>query len=105
VLKWRGGTYNGECFDVRDTTADQLYANKPLNQIPRRIKRAVNAIWSWHLWRADKFIMTGYRRGSSNPCAADAGYRLYAKSARQCARAGWSAERILEVYYTARLER
>ena len=28
VLKWRGGKYNGDCFDVKDTTADQLYKAK-----------------------------------------------------------------------------
>lgn len=103
VLHYRGGTYNGECFDVKDTTADQLYANKPLSQIPRRVKRAVNRTWSWRLWRGDKFIMTGYRRGKDVPCAADAGYRLYVRSGRKCANEGWKPVRILEVYYTADL--
>ena len=104
VLHYRGGAFEGQCFDVKDTTADQLYANKPLQQIPRRIKKAVNVTWSWRLWRGDKFIMTGYRRGSDVACAADAGYRLYVRSGRKCAIAGWSAEKILQVYYTATLK-
>ena len=103
VLRWRGGTYNGKCYDVKDTTADQLYANKPLSEIPRGVKNAVNAIWSWRLIRDGKFIMTGYRRGDRVPCASDAGYRLYARSGKRCANKGWSAERILQVYYTANL--
>jgi peptidoglycan hydrolase-like amidase len=103
VLRWRGGTYNGKCYDVKDTTADQLYANKPLDTIPYRVKKAVNATWTWRLWRSDKFIMTGYRRGDDVPCAADAGYRLYVRSGRKCAAKGWSAERILRTYYTATL--
>jgi peptidoglycan hydrolase-like amidase len=105
VLRWRGGTYNGQCYDVKDTTADQLYANKPLENIPDRVKKAVNATWTWRLWRGDKFIGTGYRRGKDVPCAYDAGYKLFVRSARKCAARGWSAERILKVYYTARLEK
>ena len=103
VLHYRGGTYEGQCFDVRDTTADQLFANKPAEQIPARVKRAVNATWTWRLYRGDKFPMTGYRRGKDLACAEDAGYRLYVRSARKCAKQGWSAERILEKYYTATL--
>ncbi len=31
VLHYRGGKFNGKCFDVKDTTADQLYASKSLS--------------------------------------------------------------------------
>jgi len=47
--------------------------------------------------------MTGYRRGADVACAANAGYRLFVISARKCAERGWSAQRILEKYYTATL--
>jgi peptidoglycan hydrolase-like amidase len=103
VLKWRGGTFNGDCFDVKDTTADQLYKAKAASNIPLRVKKAVNYTWGWRLWRGSKFIMTGYRTGQNVACASDAGYKLYARSAAKCARKGWSAGRILEKYYTARL--
>ena len=103
VLHWRGGKYNGECYDVKDTTSDQLYAAKPANQIPARIWDDVNATWSWRLYRENRLPMTGYRRGNDVPCAKDAGYRLYVQSGRKCAKSGWSAERILEKYYTANL--
>jgi hypothetical protein len=105
VLRWRGGKYNGECYDVKDTTADQLYANKPLESIPLRVKKSVNATWSWRLWRGDKFVHSGYRRGQDIACAADAGFKLFVRSSRKCAQRGWSAERILKTYYTARLEK
>jgi peptidoglycan hydrolase-like amidase len=103
VLKWRGGSYSGECYDVKDTTADQLYKAKAASGIPDRVKKAVNSTWSWRLNRDGKFFMTGYRTGQARPCAADAGYRLYAKSATRCAKKGWSAGRILRKYYTASL--
>jgi hypothetical protein len=101
VLHYRGGMYNGKCFDVKDTTADQLYASKPLSQIPTRVKRSVNNTWSWSVHRGSKFPMTGYRRGADVGCADNAGYRLYVRSARKCANKGWSAQRLLSVYYTA----
>jgi peptidoglycan hydrolase-like amidase len=103
VLHYRGGSHDGKCFDVRDSTADQLYAAKPLEQIPARVKEAVNDTWTWHLLRDDKFIMTGYRRGKDRACAEDAGYKLFATSGRKCAKNGWSTERLLRVYYTANL--
>lgn len=101
VLHWRGGKYNGECYDVKDTTSDQLYAAKPANQIPDRIWDDVNATWSWRVYRDNRLPMTGYRQGRDVRCAKDAGYRLYVRSARKCANEGWSAERILERYYSA----
>jgi peptidoglycan hydrolase-like amidase len=103
VLHYRGGMYEGKCFDVRDSTADQLYAAKPLEQIPDRVKKSVNKTWSWRLQRDGKFIMTGYRRGKDRACAEDAGWKLFAISGGKCARKGWSASRILSVYYTAGL--
>ena len=103
VLHYRGGKFNGRCFDVRDTTADQLYSDKPRHQIPHTVWHAVNATWSWHLMREGKFPMTGYRQGPRVGCAENAGYRLYVRSAKQCAKQGWSAERILEKYYSANL--
>jgi peptidoglycan hydrolase-like amidase len=103
VLRYRGGMYEGQCFDVRHSTADQLYAAKPLEQIPERVKTSVDKIWSWRLLREGKFIMTGYRRGKDVPCAEDAGWKLFALSGGECARKGWSTARILRVYYTADL--
>lgn len=104
VLHWRGGMYGGKCFDVRDSTADQLYSGKPINEIPNRVWNAVNATWTWRLYRDGKLPMTGYRRGDDVPCASNGGYRLYVRSARRCAEKGWSAAKILTTYYTARLE-
>jgi hypothetical protein len=106
VLHWRGGSFEGQCFDVKDTTADQLYSAKPLRTIPRGVKRAVENTWSWRLHRDDgSFPMTGYRRGHKRDCAEDAnGYKLWVRSSKKCAKAGWSAQRILETYYKSKLE-
>ncbi len=104
VLHYHGATYNDECYDIRDTTADQIYQSRPLEQIPDKIKRAVNATWDWTMWRGDRFFRTTYRTGHKGvPCAEDAGKRLKARSAKRCAKEGWTAQQILEKYYTATL--
>ena len=104
VLHWRGGTHDGECFDVRDTTRDQLYAAIPPTQITDSVLNAVKTTWTWRMSRDGRFIMTGYRRGEAVPCAQDAGYRLHFLSARRCVvRRGWDTKRLLQVYYTADL--
>ena len=100
VLHYRGGHYNGECFDVRDTTADQLYAEKSIGSLPHDVKQAVDETWLWSVHRDGKLPMTGYRRGAKVGCAENAGYRLYVRSARRCAAQGWSAEEILAKYFT-----
>ena len=100
VLHYRGGTYNGDCYDVKDTTADQLYAEKSVSSLPSGVKKAVNQTWTWSVQRGDKFPMTGYRRGADVACGENAGYHLYVKSARKCANEGWSAEQILAKYYS-----
>jgi peptidoglycan hydrolase-like amidase len=103
VLHYRGGMYNGNCYDVKDTTADQLYAAKSISGLPSAVKNAVDTTWTWSLHRDGKLPMTGYRRGNDVPCGANAGYHLFVRSARKCADQGWSAQRILEKYYTATL--
>ncbi len=98
VLHYRGGKFNGQCYDVKDSTADQLYAHK---HVPRRIRSGVNETWSWRIIRDGQLPMTGYRRGGRHAgCGGNGGYRLYVRSARHCANQGWTAQQILEKYYS-----
>lgn len=96
-------TKSGACYHVRDSTSDQLF--RPSATVSDRMLRAVSSTWGITVWRDGRFISTAYRRGYPGPCAYDVdGRRLYAASARRCAnRRGWSAERILTVYYRANL--
>lgn len=104
ILHYRGGHFNGRCFDVRDTTADQIYRVRPL---ALSTIMAVESTWTWRVVKSGKpFFMTGYRTGRAVGCARDVnGWKLHARSARRCANAGWSAKRILEVYYQAHVRR
>ena len=48
--------------------------------------------------------MTGYRRGDKVRCGKDrTGYKLFARSAIQCARKGYGWQQILRTYYGPRL--
>jgi len=102
VLHYRGGSFNGTCYDVKDSTADQLYSAK--HHVPRRIRNGVAATWTWRVMRDGQLPMTGYRRGGRDAgCGGNGGYRLYVRSARVCAINGWTAQQILETYYSGLL--
>lgn len=98
---YRGGRDRyGRCFDVVNTTNDQLW--KPWVWGTKKQQRAVNAVWGLSLWKWNtRFFLTGYRAGSTSRCAADAnGWKLYAMSAKACAKMGWSGKRILKRYFS-----
>jgi hypothetical protein len=92
--------HNGHCYDIKDSTADQLYKTDvtiTTNQV-----NAVDSMWSAHLEQNSLFL-SQYALGYRTLCASDAGRRLYERSARDCVRRGWSAERILQRYYNANI--
>ena len=88
---------NGQCYDVRDDTNDQLY--KHYARPDARQKKAVDKTWGLSLRKNGSFFLTGYRAGARARCAADAnGWKLYASSVDACAENGWSYMRILKTY-------
>jgi hypothetical protein len=99
---WRRSYINeaGQCYDVKGTTADQLYAPERVGEVDPRMWRAIDATWGLSVRKSDRFFLTGYRTGEPVPCASDAnGYRLFAKSAINCGRNGWTREQIQLAYY------
>jgi hypothetical protein len=94
----------GECYDVVDSTRDQIYQPHKARVRPIH-RRAVAATWATTLIKRGKFFMTGYRRGYKRRCGRDAtGYKLFARSATRCARGGHDWLSILRIYYGPRLE-
>ena len=89
----------GQCFDVRDSTIDQLYKPEKVS-VGEKIWRVVDATWGLSVRKSGRFFLTGYRAGTSSVCASDAnGWKLFAKSVIDCANKGWSRERIQKTYY------
>jgi hypothetical protein len=97
-------TRDGVCYDVKNTTADQLYMPYKVN-VDDRIRASVNATWGLSLRKGGRFFMTGYRTGSTYKCGADVDGRLvYARSVIGCARRGKSRAEIQRLYYGRRLD-
>ncbi|MFI5253845.1 MAG: FG-GAP-like repeat-containing protein [Candidatus Limnocylindrales bacterium] len=110
TMHYRGGTSaGGACYDVKDTTADQIYRPETRSAAASH-KDAVAATWPMSIRRtksgvAGTFILTGYRSGSSTACGADAdGFLLYGKSLYDCGKKGKTLEEIERIYYGSTLQ-
>ena len=90
------------CFDVNDDTRDQIYRHHKTP--PLYVWQAVEQTWHWRMVRDGRLFQSGYRTGRKGPCGFDIDrYHLFARSAARCARLGWTAQRLLSVYYSARV--
>ena len=99
VLQGPRHTKDGRCFDVRDGIQDQLYKPKKSRVRPDHYD-AVDATWHITLIKSERFFMTGYRRGDKGRCGRDAtGWKLFARTATQCAYKGKDFLQILRIYY------
>jgi hypothetical protein len=89
---------HGKCYDVTDSTRDQLYKPEKTH-VTRRTWRSVDYTWSISLRKNGNFFMTGYRYGADVRCGADAdGRLLYERSVVDCAHRGKSTYAILNRY-------
>ncbi|HUP82873.1 MAG TPA: VCBS repeat-containing protein [Candidatus Limnocylindria bacterium] len=128
AMHWRGGNvtkYNEdgtvasvECFDVKDTTADQIYKPIrlvngewiPANTPSENNLQAMRETWpnSLRKWVPDKqksrFFLSGYRSGNGNPCGTDSdGFKVFQKSLADCNLKGLNYEETQRRYYEPRL--
>ena len=100
VLHWRGGTNaKGECFDIRDDTADQVY--DPSKPTWTTAAAAVDATWSMRVLKDGRIFPTYYNAGSAGEaCGANAnGWRMYQWGTQACGLAGKTATQIVLTYY------
>ena len=99
TIHWRGGSASGGCYDVNDSTSDQLYQPET-RTVQASIRTAVEATWASSATKNGSLLLMGYRAGASVACGADSdGYHLYQHSVRACAQAGLTMEQILHVYF------
>lgn len=85
TIHWRGGRdAAGRCYDVVDTTRDQLY--NPSRTVPASHKAAVAATWNVSLRKGSRFFLTGYRSGTGYCTANIDGWKLYQRDASDCVR-------------------
>lgn len=130
VSRWRGGQVTHtttdpetglssttvECYNVKDTTADQLYKPEqwdptleawvPKNEPSGQNLAAMRDTWHFTLrkWVArtnqSAMFLSGYRSGSSVPCGSDSvGTQVRQASLRDCIRKGLTLEESLRKYF------
>lgn len=131
AMWWGGGrvTYTDptfgtvtSCWDVKDTTADQIYKDvkpDPLNPgqwIPANVPTSANLKAmrdTWHVslrkWMPDKLksrlFLTGYRSGKQKPCGNDStGFKIFQKSLRDCGVKSMRFEETIRRYFEPKLE-
>jgi hypothetical protein len=99
AMHWRGGSSNGNCYDVVDSTNDQIYS--PGRTLYANQNSAVDATWPLSLTKSGSLFLTPYRTGSSTTCGSDAnGGILYQASAKACiSNSAMTAEQALAVYF------
>jgi Stage II sporulation protein len=101
VLHWRGYVNGaGECFDVFDSTRDQVY--DPSRPTYSTMAAAVDATWGTLAHKAGKVFPTYYNAGAaSDPCGANAnGWQMFQWGTQACGRAGKTAAQIMAIYYS-----
>ncbi len=102
VLHWRGyvAAAGGQCFDVFDTTRDQVY--DPSLPTWAGAASAVDATWATLALKAGRIFPTYYNAGTPHEaCGANAnGWKLYQWGTQGCGLAGRSAAQIMAIYYT-----
>ncbi len=101
AMYWRGGRDAvGRCFDVRDTTTDQVY--NPSRKVVASHAAAVAATWNVSLRKGERFFLTGYRPGTGACLAHVDGWKLYQRDAVDCARRyGDLAERLARRFFSS----
>jgi len=105
TIVWRGGTAtDGSCYDVVDSTVDQLYSPETRAPSPSELA-AVQATWGESLLKGGLLFVTHYNAGADVPCGANAdGRHLLQISAEHCAAGGMTADVILQTYYGPNLQ-
>ncbi len=115
-----GVTTTTQCYDLKDTTADQIYKPQQTGPdgtvYPGHIPTPANLKAmreTWHLsmrkWMPDKLksrlFLSGYRSGNQLPCGTDTtGFKIMQKSLRDCNVKGLTLEETLRRYFEDRLQ-
>lgn len=105
AMHWRSYSSDGACFDVFDSSVDQVY--DPEDRPPLTAHRAaVAASWSTTLRKSGRFFLTTYNGDPSLETCGEGstGWKLWQQGAADCGRKGWLMEAILRAYYEPYLE-
>lgn len=102
VLHWKGGSLGGQCFDVRDDTADQVYRDGTALSVTNT---AVDSTWTTRMLKNGSIFESQYCSNmwcttSIDSCGYAAnGYRLSQWGTQACAARGDTYQQMLARYY------
>ena len=96
VNYWRGGSYNGQCYDVDDSTNYQYFCANCATYAST--DNAVDSTWDWLAWQSGQIFETSYIAGSYT-CARINGTQMYQDGSETCASDGYKWQQILPVFY------
>ena len=118
-----GVTTTTQCYDLKDTTADQIYKDvkpdpdNPGQWIPANVPTEANLKAmreTWHIsmrkWMPDKnksrLFLSGYRSGKAACRAAPIadGFKIFQKSLRDCGIKGMTFEETMRRYFEPNLQ-
>ncbi len=101
AMTWRGKKGpDGQCYDIVDSTVDQVYAPEKVRPVPPSLVASVEDTWGVTATRDGHLFTTHYQGGKKVACGVDAdGVWLFQNSAMACARDGKLAAEILVTYY------
>ena len=99
-------SWKGQPYDIVNGGEHQLWRPKSGLREPSRVQvRAVEAAWLTSIRKHGRFIRTGWT-GTGGRCGDVVdGWHLYEDGVTDCARRGYSWQRIQRVYYGPRFDR
>src|SRR5579871_6781002 len=91
-----GNSYNGQCYDVDDTTNYQVF--DPNTTPPAAVVSAVDATWPWLSRQSGAVFESNYVAGTST-CARINGWQMFQNGSVTCANQGKAFRQILSTFY------
>lgn len=96
VNNWRGGSYNGTCYDVDDTTNYQYFCESCAT--PTSTNNAIFDTWQWLARQSGAIFETSFGAGSAS-CANVNGAWMSQNGTQVCAEDGYLWPQIVTTFY------
>lgn len=92
--------WKGRAYDIENGGIHQLWRPRSGLRTPTRTQyAAVDETWAYHITKRGRFLRTGWT-GTGGSCASYTdGFHAYEDGITDCARRGWTWQRIVRAYY------
>jgi len=97
VNNWRGGSHNGQCYDVDDSTNYQYFCASCATYTSTNT--AISQTWQWLARQNGSIFETSYVAGNYT-CANVNGIQMYQDGSYTCAQQGLQWQQIVSTFYS-----